>query len=75
MRAAGDQVGIMAILTQREKEVVTLLAQGQRQVDIARALCVSPRTVEAHVRNAKEKAGARTTTELAVRAALEDRNS
>jgi LuxR family quorum sensing-dependent transcriptional regulator len=61
----------MTILTQREKEVVTLLAQGKRQTDIARALCVSPRTVEAHVRNAREKTGATSAFDLAVKAAVE----
>jgi LuxR family quorum sensing-dependent transcriptional regulator len=61
----------MTILTQREKEVVMLLAKGHRQTDIARALCVSPRTVEAHVRNAREKTGATSAFDLAVKAAVE----
>lgn len=62
---------VMSKLTAREKEVVRLLAQGQRQTDIARALCVSPRTVEAHVRNARTKTGAASAFDLAVRAAVE----
>lgn len=61
----------MDILTQREREVVGLLSRGLRQTDIARALCVSPRTVEAHVRNAREKTGATSAFDLAVRAAVE----
>jgi DNA-binding NarL/FixJ family response regulator len=62
---------IMSKLTRREKEVVTLLAQGKRQVDIAKLLCVSARTVEAHTKNARSKVGARSTFELALRAAIE----
>ena len=59
----------MSKLTNREREIVQLLAQGKRQTDIAKALCVSPRTVEAHVRHAREKTGTRSTFELAVKAA------
>ena len=61
----------MAQLTRREREVVALLAQGRKQSEIARALCVSSRTVEAHVRNARGKTGATSAFDLAVRAAVE----
>ena len=59
----------MSKLTNREREIVQLLAQGKRQTDIAKTLCVSPRTVEAHVRHAREKTGTQSTFELAVKAA------
>lgn len=49
-----------------------LLAQGKRQTEIARVLCVSTRTVEAHTRNARAKVGAASAFELAVRAAVEE---
>ncbi len=62
----------MARLTRREQEVVRLLAQGKRQTEIARVLCVSTRTVEAHTRNARAKVGAASAFELAVRAAVEE---
>lgn len=62
----------MAKLTRREQEVVRLLAQGRKQTEIARALCVSTRTVEAHTRNARAKVGAASAFELAVRAAVEE---
>ena len=65
---------VMAKLTTREREVVRLLAQGKRQTDIAKTLCVSPRTVEAHVRNARTKTGATSAFDLAVRAAVEAQN-
>jgi DNA-binding CsgD family transcriptional regulator len=61
----------MAKLTSREKEVVRLLSQGKRQSDIARLLCISPRTVEAHVASARRKTEAGSAFELAVRAAAE----
>ena len=61
----------MSRLTRREREVVALLAQGKRQTEIARVLCVSSRTVEAHVRNARGKTGATSAFDLAVRAAVE----
>jgi DNA-binding CsgD family transcriptional regulator len=62
----------MSRLTKREREVVSLLAQGKRQTEIARVLCVSTRTVEAHTRNARAKVGAASAFELAVRAAVEE---
>lgn len=61
----------MAKLTTREREVVSLLASGKRQTEIARQLCVSVRTVEAHVRNARGKTGTSSAFELAVRVAVE----
>ena len=64
----------MEKLTTREREVVRLLASGKRQTEIARQLCVSVRTVEAPVRNARGKTGAASAFELAVRAAVEVAN-
>ncbi len=56
-------------LTTREREVVRLLSQGKRQTEIARILCISTRTVEAHVANARRKTSTTSTFELAVRVA------
>lgn len=61
----------MANLTAREREVLRLLAQGKRQADIAEALCISARTVQAHAANIRQKSGARSTFQAAVRAAVE----
>jgi DNA-binding CsgD family transcriptional regulator len=66
--------GIMAKLTRREREVVKLLSQGRRQTDIAKALCISRRTVEAHVRSVRMKTGASSAFQLAVWAAVEAQN-
>jgi DNA-binding CsgD family transcriptional regulator len=47
-------------LTQREREVMTLVASGLRSGDIAERLVLSPETIKSHVRNAMTKLGART---------------
>ena len=44
----------------RELEVLTLLAEGATDPQIAKQLDLSPATVQTHVRNAKAKLGART---------------
>ena len=44
MRLLGD-------LTEREREILGLLAQGKRNEDIAKQLYISPQTVQTHVRN------------------------
>ena len=46
--------------TRREREVLRMLARGATDGAIARALELSPATVQTHVRNAKAKLGART---------------
>jgi DNA-binding CsgD family transcriptional regulator len=47
-----------AVLTDREREVLTLIAMGERGAAIARKLGVSPATVETHVRHCLTKLGA-----------------
>ena len=46
--------------SKREREILTLLARGSTDVQIAEVLSLSPATVQTHVRNAKAKLGART---------------
>ena len=50
-------------LTEREREVLTLLAKGMTNKDIAQTLFLSVRTVEAHLRNVYGKLGVATRTE------------
>ena len=53
-------------LTDREKEVLNLLAQGSTNKDIAQTLILSVRTVEAHLRNIYGKLHVTSRTEAAV---------
>lgn len=47
-------------LTEREREVMTLVASGLQSGDVAERLVLSPETVKSHVQNALGKLGART---------------
>jgi len=49
--------GADAALTQRETEVLTLIAQGLKNREIAERLYISPRTVKVHVSNLFRKLG------------------
>jgi PAS domain S-box-containing protein len=51
-------------LTNREREVITLIALGDETAQIAEKLHISPDTVRTHVRNAMAKLGARTRAQL-----------
>jgi LuxR family quorum sensing-dependent transcriptional regulator len=45
-------------LTEREKEVLTLLAQGMQLEEIGQRLGIGSETVRSHVRNASDRLGA-----------------
>lgn len=51
-------------LTSREKECLSLVAQGYTMKNTARKLKISPRTVEQHLRNIKDKYGLHTKNQL-----------
>jgi PAS domain S-box-containing protein len=51
-------------LTEREREVVTLIALGRETARIAAELHISPETVRTHVRNAMARLGAHTRAQL-----------
>lgn len=55
-------------LSPREKEVLSLLAQGMSNSEIGRALFISPVTVKVHVRHIFEKLGVRSRAAAALRA-------
>jgi DNA-binding NarL/FixJ family response regulator len=61
-------------LTQRELEVLRLLAQGYRNQRIAEELCISERTVRSHLRNIYDKIGVQSRTEAALWAARQGLN-
>lgn len=54
-------------LTDREREILTLLAAGIAAPEVARRLGISPVTLGGHLTNARIRLGARTTTELVAR--------
>jgi DNA-binding CsgD family transcriptional regulator len=56
-------------LTQAERGVASLLVEGLSNVEIARRLFISPRTVQAHVSHALEKLDLASRVELALEAA------
>jgi len=60
--AGGETNRRMAPLTQREREVLRLLADGLRNEDIGRRLHIAGETARAHIRNAMRKLGADTRT-------------
>lgn len=51
-------------LTNREREVVTLIALGGETAEIAEQLHISPETVRTHIRNAMSRLGAHTRAQL-----------
>ncbi len=67
--ADSDAALKLATLTHREREVLELAGKGLHAKEIARALGISPRTVEIHKAHVMDKLGARNVAEL-VRFAL-----
>jgi LuxR family maltose regulon positive regulatory protein len=58
------------LLSPREREVLTLLAQGLSNKEIARALFISDSTAKVHVHHIFEKLGVRSRAQAAVKAAV-----
>lgn len=65
-RRAGEPADLYDSLTDREREVLHLVAEGHTNAEIAERLCISTRTVESHRAHALSKLGLRTPVELAV---------
>jgi FixJ family two-component response regulator len=68
--ARADREALLGRLTPREREILDLVAAGRSTKEIARALDLSPRTVETHRANLADKLGAGSVAEM-VRFALE----
>ncbi len=60
------QASLLAELTEREREVVGLVAQGLTNADIGQRLVISPATARTHVSRAMVKLGARDRAQLVV---------
>jgi DNA-binding CsgD family transcriptional regulator len=57
-------------VSEREKEVLRLLALGHTAAEAGELLCISPRTVEFHMSHAKRKLQSRNQTQAVVRALM-----
>jgi len=62
----GDQLDL---LTEREREIVKLIGSGESNKQIARALCITERTVKAHLTGIFRKLGVADRVRLALRVA------
>lgn len=65
-RVAKSGADRLAVLTDREREVLTLVAQGMSNDEIGAALFLSPATARTHVSRAMVKLGARDRAQLVV---------
>ena len=61
--ATGEKAGQVRLLSQREREVLRLLADGLRNEDIGRRLHIAAETARAHIRNAMRKLDGDTRTQ------------
>jgi DNA-binding NarL/FixJ family response regulator len=61
--SSGEATARMATLTQRERDVLRLLADGMTNEEIGKNLFISPETVRTHVRKAMAKLDADTRTQ------------
>lgn len=59
-----DEVSEQFGLTSREAEILTLLAQGRKQGEIARDLYIAPSTVKTHIKHLYQKLGVHSRREL-----------
>jgi len=59
-----EAIGLLASLTSREREVLDLVCQGFASKDIASALDISARTIDAHRANIAEKLGTSSVAEF-----------
>jgi len=69
-RDSGEALGS---LTGREREIADLVAAGRTNREVAEQLVLSPKTIEAHLRNIYAKLGVRSRVELAREAEREAR--
>ncbi|MEW5816939.1 MAG: response regulator transcription factor, partial [Spirochaetota bacterium] len=59
-RQSSQHQSLADILTQREREILKLIAEGYRNKEIADCLCISVKTVEKHRANLMKKLGLHT---------------
>ncbi|MBI2874600.1 MAG: response regulator transcription factor [Firmicutes bacterium] len=61
---AGMNAGVPGVLTEREREVLVLIAEGNSTQEIAMRLDISPKTVRRHRQNIMEKLGLKGSADL-----------
>ena len=59
-----DRTSLLDLLSKREQQVLKLVAEGHGNMSIAKALCISHKTVEKHKASLRQKLGASSTAEL-----------
>ncbi|HNR61850.1 MAG TPA: LuxR C-terminal-related transcriptional regulator, partial [Thauera sp.] len=59
-----DSCPPVSLLSQREREVLVLLANGKRAAEMAAEMGITVSTVEVHRRHLKDKLGLRTSADL-----------
>jgi DNA-binding CsgD family transcriptional regulator len=68
MNSGMNQEGIVrSSVTWREHEVLSWVAEGKANKDIAQILCISPRTVQKHLETIFRKLGVENRTSAALR--------
>jgi DNA-binding NarL/FixJ family response regulator len=72
-RQAAAPLGSQARLTERERDVLARLVEGQSTKAIAAALCVTPNTARTHIQNVLTKLGVHSRLEAAALVAREQR--
>jgi DNA-binding NarL/FixJ family response regulator len=58
-----ERAGLLGSLTNREREVLTLIAEGRSNQAITERLVISPKTLEAHIRQVLQKLGIHESTD------------
>lgn len=69
------EVDYMSKLTNRQREVFALVAQGLTQREIASKLCITQRTVKAHCADIRSRTDSRSTVEAAYKIAQSTQRS
>ena len=72
LQRLGERTGRTDLLTQGEQQVALLVCDGRTNAEVAAALFITPRTVEAHLTRVYRKLGVRSRAELIARRSLLD---
>ena len=67
-----SEISFMNVLTERQKQILRLAAEGNQIKQIAYALDISPRTCKNHIYRIKNVTGAKTITQAAAILAKEE---